>query len=79
MGHFSRGEPERPGPATIPKEALYRPLVHRRKGTSSAAEAPLAKFWAPVPWLLEGSIILEVVLQKYEAEIIAGLLVLMRP
>jgi H+-transporting ATPase len=36
----------------------------------------LAKFWAPVPWLLEASIILEVVLHKYsEAAIIAGLLV----
>ena len=36
----------------------------------------LAKFWAPVPWLLEASIVLEVVLHKYsEAAIIAGLLV----
>ena len=36
----------------------------------------LAKFWAPVPWLLEASIVLEVVLHKYsEAGIIAGLLV----
>jgi H+-transporting ATPase len=36
----------------------------------------LAKFWAPVPWLLEASIVLEVVLYKYfEASIIAGLLV----
>src|ERR1035438_7681016 len=36
----------------------------------------LAKFWAPVPWLLEGSIVLELVLHKYfEASIIAGLLV----
>jgi H+-transporting ATPase len=25
----------------------------------------LAKFWAPVPWLLEASIVLEVVLHKY--------------
>jgi len=36
----------------------------------------LAKFWAPVPWLLEASIVLQVVLHKYlEALIIAGLLV----
>ena len=36
----------------------------------------LAKFWAPVPWLLEASIVLQVVLYKYgEAAIIAGLLV----
>ncbi len=36
----------------------------------------LAKFWAPVPWLLEVSIILEIVLHKYfEAAVIAALLV----
>jgi H+-transporting ATPase len=35
----------------------------------------LAKFWAPVPWLLEAAIILEVVLHKYsEAAIITPLL-----
>src|ERR1700728_5356383 len=37
----------------------------------------LTKFWAPVPWMLEAAIILEVALGKYvEAAIIAGLLVL---
>ncbi len=36
----------------------------------------LSKFWAPVPWLLEASIVLQVVLHKYvEAAVIAGLLV----
>jgi H+-transporting ATPase len=36
----------------------------------------LAKFWAPVPWLLESSIVLEVALHKYyEAGVIASLLV----
>jgi H+-transporting ATPase len=36
----------------------------------------LAKFWAPVPWLLEASIVLELVLHKYyEAAVIAALLV----
>jgi H+-transporting ATPase len=36
----------------------------------------LAKFWAPVPWLLEASIVLELALHKYyEAVIIAALLV----
>ncbi len=35
----------------------------------------LAKFWAPVPWLLEASIVLELVLHKYyEAAVIAALL-----
>jgi H+-transporting ATPase len=36
----------------------------------------LAKFWAPVPWLLEASILLELVLHKYyEAAVIAALLI----
>jgi H+-transporting ATPase len=36
----------------------------------------LAKFWAPVPWLLEASIVLEIVLHKfYEAAVILALLV----
>jgi H+-transporting ATPase len=35
----------------------------------------LAKFWAPVPWLLEASIVLQLILHKYvEAGVIAGLL-----
>jgi H+-transporting ATPase len=37
----------------------------------------LEKFWAPVPWMLEAAVVLEVALGKYvEAAIIAGLLVL---
>ena len=37
----------------------------------------LTKFWAPIPWMLEAAIVLEIVLGKYfEAAIIAGLLVL---
>jgi H+-transporting ATPase len=36
----------------------------------------LAKFWAPVPWMLEAAIILQAVLHEYvEACVIAGLLV----
>ncbi|MGA3128841.1 MAG: cation-transporting P-type ATPase [Candidatus Korobacteraceae bacterium] len=36
----------------------------------------LAKFWAPVPWMLEAAIILQIVLHEYvEAAVIAGLLV----
>jgi H+-transporting ATPase len=36
----------------------------------------LTKFWAPVPWLLEASVVLELVLHKYyEAAVIAALLV----
>jgi H+-transporting ATPase len=36
----------------------------------------LTKFWAPIPWMLEGAIVLELVLGKYvEVTIITGLLV----
>jgi H+-transporting ATPase len=36
----------------------------------------IEKFWAPVPWMLEAAIILELVLGKYiEAAIIAALLI----
>ena len=52
------------GPNTMPDTALH-PL--RRA---------LQKFWAPVPWMLEAAIVLELVLGKYvEAAIIAALLV----
>jgi H+-transporting ATPase len=36
----------------------------------------LAKFWAPVPWMLEAAIVLQTVLHEYvEAAVVAGLLV----
>jgi len=36
----------------------------------------LAKFWAPVPWMLEAAIVLQIVLgERVEAAVIAGLLV----
>ena len=55
---------EQTGPNTVADTALH-PL--RRA---------LTKLWAPVPWMLEAAILLEVVLGKYvEAAIIAGLLV----
>ncbi len=55
---------EKFGPNAVPDTALH-PL--RRA---------LTKFWAPVPWMLEAAIVLEVVLGKYvEAAIIAVLLV----
>jgi H+-transporting ATPase len=54
---------EKFGPNAVPDASLH-PL--RRA---------LAKLWAPVPWMLEAAIVLEVVLGKYvEAVIIAGLL-----
>jgi len=43
---------------------------------ASFARGALEKFWAPVPWMLEGAILLEISLDKYvEASIIAGPLV----
>src|SRR5208283_3910352 len=55
---------EKFGPNAVPDTALH-PL--RRA---------LRKFWAPVPWMLEAAIVLEVVLGKYvEGGIIAVLLV----
>src|ERR1700691_2802657 len=53
------------GPNAMPDTAV-RPL-----------RMALAKFWAPVPWMLEAAIILQAVLHEYvEAAVIAGLLVL---
>jgi H+-transporting ATPase len=55
---------EKFGPNTVPDTALH-PL-----------RMALEKFWAPVPWMLEAAIALQLVLGKYvEAAIIAGLLV----
>ena len=55
---------EKFGPNAVPDTAMH-PL--RRA---------LAKFWAPVPWMLEAAIVLEIVLGKYvEAGIIGVLLV----
>ena len=55
---------EKVGPNAMPDTALH-PL--RRA---------LEKFWAPVPWMLEAAIVLELMLSKYvEAAIIAALLV----
>src|ERR1039458_10243390 len=59
----ARSRLEKSGPNAMPDTALH-PL--RRA---------LAKFWAPVPWMLEAAIMLEIVLGKYvEAAIIAALL-----
>ena len=59
----ARSRLEKFGPNAIPDTALH-PL--RRA---------LAKFWAPVPWMLEAAIVLEAVLGKYvESAIIFGLL-----
>jgi H+-transporting ATPase len=55
---------EKVGPNAVPDTALH-PL-----------QQALAKFWAPVPWMLEAAIVLELFLGKYvEAGIIGVLLV----
>jgi H+-transporting ATPase len=55
---------EKFGPNTMPDTSAH-PL-----------RMALEKFWAPVPWMLEAAIVLELALGKYvEAAIIAGLLV----
>ncbi|MGC2461971.1 MAG: HAD-IC family P-type ATPase [Steroidobacteraceae bacterium] len=60
----ARDRLEKVGPNAVPDTALH-PL--RRA---------LGKFWAPVPWMLEAAIVLELALGKYiEAAIIAALLV----
>jgi H+-transporting ATPase len=60
----ARSRLEKFGPNAMPDTALH-PL-----------RMALEKFWAPVPWMLEAAIVLELALGKYvEAGIIAGLLV----
>jgi H+-transporting ATPase len=59
----ARSRLEKSGPNAVPETDL-NPLLNM-----------LTKFWAPVPWMLEAAIVLEMVLGKYiEAAIIAGLL-----
>jgi len=60
----ARARLEKDGPNAMPDTSAH-PLRNA-----------LVKFWAPVPWLLEASIVLEIVLHKYyEAAVIAALLV----
>jgi H+-transporting ATPase len=60
----ARGLLAKLGPNAMPDTAI-RPL-----------RMALAKFWAPVPWMLEAAIILQATLHEYvEAAVIAGLLV----
>ena len=60
----ARRQLEKCGPNAMPDTSVH-PL-----------RMALEKFWAPVPWMLEAAILLELALGKYvEAAIIAGLLV----
>ncbi len=64
-GEEARRRLEELGPNTVPDTAVH-PL-----------RAALAKFWAPVPWMLEAAILLQILLGEYvEAAIVGILLVL---
>ena len=73
-------------PADTPPGGLTADEARRRLAASGPNAMPdselhplnraLGKLWAPVPWMLEAAIVLELVLGRYiEASIIAGLLV----
>jgi len=60
----ARARLEKYGPNAMPDTAM-RPW-----------RSALAKFWAPVPWMLDAAVVLQLVLHEYvEAAVIAGLLV----
>jgi H+-transporting ATPase len=60
----ARARLERFGPNEMPDAAM------------SPWRLAMAKFWAPVPWMLEAAILLQLVLHEYvEAAVVAGLLV----
>jgi len=60
----ARARLEKSGPNEMPDTAM-RPW-----------RGALAKFWAPVPWMLEAAVVLQLLLHEYvEAAVIAGLLV----
>jgi H+-transporting ATPase len=78
-------EPEKPAQAT-PTDGLTSTEARSRLEQDGPNAMPdtsvhplrnaLAKFWAPVPWLLEAAIVLELVLDKYlEAAVIASRLI----
>jgi H+-transporting ATPase len=63
-GSVARDRLKQDGPNAMPDTSAH-PLMNAA-----------SKLWAPVPWLLEASVVLELVLEKYfEAAIIAGLLI----
>ena len=81
----SPGLPAKEAPNVTPKgltsaEAQVRLQKDGPNSMPDESEHPLrnalAKFWAPVPWLLEAAIVLELVLHKYlEAVAVAFLLI----
>ena len=75
-----QSKPDRPSNGLTSDEANVRLKTNGLNAMPDVSVRPiinfLSKFWAPIPWLLEASLILEVCLHKYfEAAIIAGLLI----
>jgi H+-transporting ATPase len=75
-----QSKPDRPSMGLTSDEANVRLKIDGLNAMPDVSVRPiinfLSKFWAPIPWLLEASLILEVGLHKYfEAAIIAGLLI----
>jgi H+-transporting ATPase len=75
-----QAKPDRPSKGLTSDEATVRLKTDGLNAMPDVSVRPLinllSKFWAPIPWLLEASLILEVGLHKYfEAAIIAGLLI----
>src|SRR3984885_2194710 len=73
-------KPDRPSKGLTRDEASIRLKTDGLNAMPDVSDRPiinlLSKFWAPIPWLLEASFVLEVGLQKYfEAGIIAGLVI----
>src|SRR5579872_864465 len=73
-------ESDEPGTHGLSEAEAHRRLLHFGPNETSAVERPiwrlvLAKFFAPVPCLLEAAIVLQVVLGEYFEASIIGILV----
>jgi H+-transporting ATPase len=78
--HSQLPKPEKPSNGLTNDEATVRLKTDGPNAMPDVSVRPLinllSKFWAPIPWLLEASLILELGLHKYvEAAIMAGLLI----
>src|ERR1700722_15817160 len=78
--HSQLPKPEKPSNGLTNDEATVRLKTDGPKAMPDVSVRPLinllSKFLAPIPWLLEASLILELGLHKYvEAAIMAGLLI----
>jgi H+-transporting ATPase len=77
---IGQAKPDKPSNGLTSDEATVRLKADGPNAMPDVSVRPivnlLSKFWAPIPWLLEASLALEVGLHKYfEAAIIVGLLI----